>query len=296
MAKKIKFNLLCDGYPIRTIEELQEHFNIGDVLEYYLGEDHLLVRWLKLRDFNDELSKVNAIQKTERQDIAKELVRIFGVDMDEDDVDSYFRSEQYNKERDKRNTDAANAGMNAHIVIEKYRLGFQELLKGIQSKDLKEQKFALERLWADYKWAFELAVPKLIQQFKSEDCVDSILFLLKNSQTRELLIDSKRTDDYGRCIDDYGLCKWLAERRDKLKKVAKKLGLSVKSYYVKSGQMETIIEEGTICLVSDVEYPVNVTSVNNVYWTSENSFYNGLKVNNDSDYSSGSVEYIVFRP
>ncbi len=35
MAKTIKFNLICDNEPIRTIEDLQNHFSVEDVLAYY---------------------------------------------------------------------------------------------------------------------------------------------------------------------------------------------------------------------------------------------------------------------
>lgn len=35
MAKTIKFNLICDGYPARTIEDLQDHFSVEDLLDYY---------------------------------------------------------------------------------------------------------------------------------------------------------------------------------------------------------------------------------------------------------------------
>lgn len=33
MAKTIKFNLICDGYPARTIEDLQNHFSVEDMLQ-----------------------------------------------------------------------------------------------------------------------------------------------------------------------------------------------------------------------------------------------------------------------
>lgn len=35
MAKTIKFNLICDGFPVRTLEDLQNHFSVEDVLTYY---------------------------------------------------------------------------------------------------------------------------------------------------------------------------------------------------------------------------------------------------------------------
>lgn len=44
MAKTIKFNLICDGYPARTIEDLQNHFSVEDMLDYY--ENGLLAKRL----------------------------------------------------------------------------------------------------------------------------------------------------------------------------------------------------------------------------------------------------------
>ena len=36
MAKTIKFNLICDEYPALTIEDLQNHFSVEDLLDYYV--------------------------------------------------------------------------------------------------------------------------------------------------------------------------------------------------------------------------------------------------------------------
>ena len=56
MAKTIKFNLICDNTPVRTIEDLQNNFSIEDVLDYY--RNGLLCRWLKVRGYEEELKKV----------------------------------------------------------------------------------------------------------------------------------------------------------------------------------------------------------------------------------------------
>ena len=82
MAKTIKFNLMCDGYPCRNIEDVQEHFCIEDMLEYY--ESGLLKRWLEVRGFKDELAEVEAIKATEVLQITEELIRIFEILTDED--------------------------------------------------------------------------------------------------------------------------------------------------------------------------------------------------------------------
>ena len=59
MAKTIKFNLDCGGESIRTLEDLQNHFQIEDVINYY--HDGLLQRWLKVHDYEDELKAVKAV-------------------------------------------------------------------------------------------------------------------------------------------------------------------------------------------------------------------------------------------
>ena len=47
MAKSIKFNLVLGGHQVRTIENLQNHFEADEVLQYY--EKGILRRWLLAR-------------------------------------------------------------------------------------------------------------------------------------------------------------------------------------------------------------------------------------------------------
>lgn len=81
MAKTIKFNLICDNQPIRTIEDLQNNFSIEDVLAYY--NNRLLHRWLDVRDYKEELEKVSAITADKPIEIVKELIKIFRVISDD---------------------------------------------------------------------------------------------------------------------------------------------------------------------------------------------------------------------
>lgn len=43
MAKRIKFNLICDNKPVCTIEDLQDNFSIEDVFDF-VGD--MLLGWL----------------------------------------------------------------------------------------------------------------------------------------------------------------------------------------------------------------------------------------------------------
>ena len=77
MAKTIKFNLTCDGKPIRTLEDLRNNFSVEDVLPYY--QNGLLQRWLDVRGFTDELNAVNAISSRDEIEIIKSLVKISAI-------------------------------------------------------------------------------------------------------------------------------------------------------------------------------------------------------------------------
>lgn len=50
MAKTIKFNLILDDKPVRTIEDLRENFSIEDILELY--NNGLLQSWLEVRGYS----------------------------------------------------------------------------------------------------------------------------------------------------------------------------------------------------------------------------------------------------
>ena len=76
MAKTIKFNLICDGHRVRTVEDLRNNFCIQDVLDYY--NNKLLHRWLSVRGY-PQLKAVSDITVSAPMEIIKELARIFDV-------------------------------------------------------------------------------------------------------------------------------------------------------------------------------------------------------------------------
>lgn len=73
--KQVKFNLYVDQQKIRTIDELKEHFNIDDLLEWY--EQGVLQKWLSVRCYTEELAKVEAINHKNVLQIASEIISIF---------------------------------------------------------------------------------------------------------------------------------------------------------------------------------------------------------------------------
>lgn len=74
----VKFPLkMSDGTPVRTIEELREHFDLKAVLGYY--SNGRLVKWLEDRYYDEEAEKVKALDPS-LDDFGKNLCSILGVD------------------------------------------------------------------------------------------------------------------------------------------------------------------------------------------------------------------------
>ena len=73
----VKFPLkMSDGTPVRTIEELREHFDFPAVLRYYSSGK--LGRWLSDRYYDEEAEKVGDLDPSS-EDFKKSLCDILGV-------------------------------------------------------------------------------------------------------------------------------------------------------------------------------------------------------------------------
>ena len=83
MAKKIKLPLaMGNGVTVRTLEELQENWDLERIVEYY--HNGRLVTWLNDRYYTEiveQLNKLNAIE--DPQELQKQLCSIFGVEFTE---------------------------------------------------------------------------------------------------------------------------------------------------------------------------------------------------------------------
>jgi len=91
-----KFHLNIEGNSIRTIEELQENFNIDEIMESY--EKGVLEKWLDGRKYREEAEKVRTIISKDEKEIIKELMNIFEIDRDEETVEKALLYRNYRKE------------------------------------------------------------------------------------------------------------------------------------------------------------------------------------------------------
>lgn len=187
MAKTIKFNLMCDGYPCRNIEDVQEHFCIEDMLEYY--ESGLLKRWLEVRGFKDELAEVEAIEATEVLQITEELIRIFEILTDEDKVKEAVSLINYQKKRQATETVNEQTGYQSAAVLSNFISGYDSIVKEMMDRSTPSNVLQqlINTLATDYKVLFDKNIYALFtNSLKERPLV--ILNLLCNEHSRKYLV------------------------------------------------------------------------------------------------------------
>jgi len=84
VAKVIKTNIVIDGQRCRSIEDVQENFNLLDVLEQL--ESGRLVKWAKSRNFKALSEQLETIRETESGELAKQVCKVFGVQFGSEEI------------------------------------------------------------------------------------------------------------------------------------------------------------------------------------------------------------------
>lgn len=176
MAKPIKFNLICDEYPVRTLTDLQNHFCIEDVLKYYKND--LLQRWLSVRGYDKELNEVRKIDQPGDLEIVTELIRIFNIETDPLIVarDTYILG--YKQENIEKFHQFKEQKSNVEDLINNYNEGYQNVINTIlsNSTDIAIIKAAVKEINDKYLSIFEIDYEALFNVFF--ECAPLALFVM----------------------------------------------------------------------------------------------------------------------
>lgn len=183
MAKTIKFNLICDDNPIRTLEDLRNNFSIEDILAYY--ENKLLHRWLEVRGYTEELKKVAAISSEQPLQIIKELIKIFQVIADEAKIEESVYMLEYLEERKELCSLYEKENTKIKAMITDYETGYRELVRGLldNPNNVAKIKAALSEIVLNYKWIVELDYRRLFYILMKKSTL-AVMCLLMNEDLR----------------------------------------------------------------------------------------------------------------
>ena len=194
MAKTIKFNLICDEKPIRTIEDLQNNFSIEDVLTCY--NNKLLHRWLSVRGYDAELKAVSAITTDDLIEIIKELIHIFNVETDEKKVEESIYMFQYQEERRQTYEIYKIENYNVVNIIEDYEHDYLQLVRGIlmNPNDVSLIKANIAEMVSNYDWVFELNHRELFWNLMKRSPL-GVMCLLMNEESRKYYLPGGDNED-----------------------------------------------------------------------------------------------------
>ena len=201
MSKTIKFNLICNDKPIRTIEDLQYNFSVEDILGYY--NNNLLHKWLDVRGYHAELEKVNSITSEKPIEILKELIQIFGVLRDGTEIEEDLYMLEYQAEKEELYTEYKESDYKVQKIIRDYHVGYSLLVDEIlnNSTDVVKIKAVIKEMVNSYEGLFKLNHRSLFYSLKDISPL-ALMCLLMNEKTRHYYIRKNEVDETGTVIVD----------------------------------------------------------------------------------------------
>ncbi len=190
MAKTVKFNLILDGAPVRDINGVQENFSIEDMVGYF--KTRILQRWLEVRGYSDYLEKVNAISDGNDSKVARELIKVFDLSIDDAVITEALAIYRYRKNNIESLEKYAEHQFKKKEIINDYHSGYAAL-----KEHIKENKDNMSLLKADvieiekhYLGLYLLDFYRLFFTLK-EEAPRAIYALLTRDSLRENLLNNK---------------------------------------------------------------------------------------------------------
>ncbi|MDF9840775.1 MULTISPECIES: hypothetical protein [unclassified Paenibacillus] len=159
MTKMIKFNLIINNMPVRTIEELRQHFFFEEVLNLY--RNGLLHKWLSVRGYKKEHDELALVSGDRDEDLINQLIRIFDMGLNEQEIEEEIYILKYKKERLIQLEELDKLQFTADSVIDDYHNGYQNLIQSIlnDKEHMPRLKAHINELCTNYMELFKLNFP-----------------------------------------------------------------------------------------------------------------------------------------
>lgn len=188
MAKTIKFNLIINDQPVRSIEDLRNNFCVEDVLSTY--RNGLLQKWLFVRGYIEELEKVNAISSKSDIAIIKQLINIFEMNIAENKIDEDIYILRYKDERVIELAEFEKRNFQANEIIDDYHNGYNALIMDIVNNkhDMSKIKANINEICENYFELFVLHYPIVFDEVRNAPL--AVFAMLMREEFRPYLIHS----------------------------------------------------------------------------------------------------------
>jgi len=186
MPKQIKFNLVIDREPVRNIDDLQENFNIEDLLEVY--KNGSLKRWLLVRDMAKEAAELDKIKEdADAVKVATGLCRIFKADCTEEQLKQAaypfeFRQKFYAELKTMETLKDQRSE-----IIHSYHDGYDKLLDAMEANgdNYAFLKAAVNDIFLKYRGLYHMDADRFYKRFVSDYPLVILTLLANRKSDRE---------------------------------------------------------------------------------------------------------------
>lgn len=194
MAKTIKFNLILDDNPVRTIEDLRENFSIEDILELY--NNGLLEKWLYVRGYIDILEKVNAIKVDSNIEKLYKLIKIFDIECDATKIKEGIAILDYINERKLLLEEYNKLNYKTKVIIDDYHSGYNSIINDIiENKDnMPKIKANIKEIEENYIGLFNLNYRDVYNNLVSNAPL-AVFAILMSNKMRNYFISSDNSSE-----------------------------------------------------------------------------------------------------
>ena len=261
MAKTIKFSLICDGNPVRTLEDLKNNFSIEDIITYF--NNKLLHRWLSVRGYNVELEKVEKLQNLDCLELVKELIKIFDVETDPITIAENTYILQYKQERELLLEEYKKMDFKASAIIDDYHTGYRELIDTIleNKNDIAKIKAAIKEIDRKYSNLYEMDYRSLFYNL-SINAPMAVFVMLMNDNMRKKYLplsitkeDETVTNDIVNDRDKSHMYRLICELVSDYNTLVKILGDNLKSFAgVTDGYWKDVEPKGKKYMILSMEH------------------------------------------
>lgn len=252
MAKTIKFSLICDGNPVRTLEDLKNNFSIEDIITYF--NNKLLHRWLSVRGYNVELEKVEKLQNLDCLELVKELIKIFDVETDPITIAENTYILQYKQERELLLEEYKKMDFKASAIIDDYHTGYRELIDTIleNKNDIAKIKAAIKEIDRKYSNLYEMDYRSLFYNLFINAPM-AVFVMLMNDNMRKKYLPLSITKENDR--DKSHMYRLICELVSDYNTLVKILGDNLKSFAgVTDGYWKDVEPKGKKYMILSMEH------------------------------------------
>lgn len=201
MTKTIKFNLICDNKPLRTIDDWQNNFSIEDMIVYC--NNGLLLRWIYVRGYKEEYEQVSKITSTEPIEVIKKLISVFHMESEEQRIAESIYMLEYLNERKKLCATYEKQNYQTKAVIDDYEVGCWQLIDGIiqNPDDIAKIKANIFEIVQNYSVLLKLDHQNLFMSLKEKSQL-ALMCLIMNEQARKYYLPVTTVEENGTVISD----------------------------------------------------------------------------------------------